>query len=63
MKKIHRQFISHLRSYRMFHFMFFTFVLLITSIVIHSVSNKIYAEDLLEQAFKPAMSNETIINL
>jgi len=25
--------------------------------------NKIYAQDLLEQAFKPAMSNETIINM
>jgi len=43
--------------------MFFTFILLFTSIIIHSFSNKSYAEDLLEQAFEPAMSNETIINL
>jgi len=63
MKKIHHYFINHLRSYRTFHFMFFTFILLFTSIIIHSFSNKSYAEDLLEQAFEPAMSNETIINL
>ncbi len=46
--------------------MFFTFLLLITSVVIYVFSNKIYAAaqpDLLEQAFKPAFSNETIINL
>jgi hypothetical protein len=63
MKRLPNQFITHLRSYRMFHFMFFTFVLLITSLTIHIFSNKIYADDLLEQAFKPAMTNETIINL
>ena len=43
--------------------MFFTFVLLLTSLVLYVFSNKIYAKDLLEQAFEPAMSNETIINL
>ena len=63
MKKIHNQFISHLRSYRTFHFMFFTFVLLITSMVIYTFSDKIYAQDLLEKAFQPAMSNQTIIDL
>ncbi len=63
MRKLHQQFISHLRSYRTFHFLFFTFVLLITSMVIYIFSNKIYAEDLLEKAFAPAMTNETIINL
>lgn len=62
-KKLHNQFVWHLRSYRMFHFMFFTFILLITSVVIYAFGNKIYAEDLLEKAFAPAMSNETIINL
>lgn len=67
MKKFHHHFIHHLRSYRTFHFMFFTFILLFTSILIHFFSGKIYADtvqkDLLEQAFEPAMSNETIINL
>lgn len=63
MKNIHHQFVHHLRSYRTFHFMFFTFVLLMTSIVIYVFNNKIYAEDLLEKAFEPAMSNETIVNL
>jgi hypothetical protein len=47
--------------------MFFTFVLLITSIVIHTFGGKIYAagvqKDLLEQAFEPAMQQETIVNL
>lgn len=47
--------------------MFFTFILLFTSIIIHSFSTRSYAatvqKDLLEQAFEPAMSNETIINL
>jgi len=63
MKKLPQQFISHLRSYRTFNFMFFTFLLLITSLVIYSFSNRIYAEDLLEKAFEPAMSNETVVNL
>jgi len=63
MKKLHHHFIHHVRSYRTFHFMFFTFVLLITSLVLHLFSNKIYAKDLLEKAFEPAMTNETIINL
>ena len=47
--------------------MFFTFLLLLTSIVIYILGDKIYAAttqpDLLEQAFQPAMTNETIINL
>lgn len=47
--------------------MFFSFLLLITSFTIYFASNRLYAEnvqkDLLEQAFAPAMSNETIINL
>jgi len=47
----------------MFHFMFFTFILLITSAVIHIFNNQIYAADLLEKAFAPAMKNESIINL
>lgn len=63
MKNIHHHFVYHLRSYRTFYFMFFTFLLLITSIVIYVFSDKIYAQDLLEQAFEPSMSNETIINL
>ena len=63
MKKNHNHFIHHLRSYRTFYFMFFTFILLITSIIIYIFSDKIYAADLLEQAFQPAMTNETIINL
>ncbi len=63
MKKLHQYFINHLRSYRTFHFLFFTLILLITSITIHIFNNKIYAEDLLEKAFAPAMTNETIINL
>lgn len=64
MKNLHRHFVDHLRSYRTFHFMFFTFVLLMTSLVLHIFGNKIYAqEDLLEKAFKPAMTQETIINL
>lgn len=62
-KKLHHHFIDHLRSYRTFHFMFFTFVLLITSILIYSFGNKSYAGDLLEEAFKPAMTHETIIDL
>lgn len=67
MKTSHGYFIHHLRSYRMFYFMFFTFVLLITSILIHTFWNSIYAawvqKDLLEQAFEPAIQQETIINL
>lgn len=63
MKKLHHHFIHHVRSYRTFHFMFFTFVLLITSVILHLFSNKIYAKDLLEKAFEPAITNETIINL
>lgn len=63
MKNLHKQFILHLRSNRMFHFMFFTFVLLITSMIIYVVSSRSYAEDLLEKAFAPAFSNETIIDL
>lgn len=44
--------------------MFFTFFLCIVSWIIHIFSNNIYAVgDLLEQAFEPAMTNETIINL
>ena len=46
--------------------MFFTFLLLLTSIGIYLVNNKIYAAsqpDLLEQAFAPAFTHETIINL
>jgi len=31
--------------------------------MIHAFNNRIYAQDLLEKAFEPAMSNETIINL
>lgn len=62
-KKNQNQFIHHLRSYRTFHFMFFSFVLLITSILIYSFGNKSYAGDLLEEAFKPAMTHETIIDL
>lgn len=63
MKKTYNHFISHLRLYRTFHFMFFTFVLLVTSMVIYVFSDKIYAQDLLEKAFQPAMTNETIVNL
>ena len=67
MKKIHHHFVYHLRSYRTFYFMFFTFLLLLTSIIIYILGDKIYAAttqpDLLEQAFQPAMTNETIINL
>ncbi|MEI6672461.1 MAG: hypothetical protein WCL02_03785 [bacterium] len=47
--------------------MFFTFLLLITSIIIYLFGDKIYAAsvqpDLLQQAFEPAMNNDTIINL
>ena len=64
MKRLHHHFIHHLRSYRTFHFMFFTFVLLLTSMMIYFLGNRSYAaEDLLEQAFKPAMQQETVINL
>ena len=63
MKKITTHFIHHLRSYRTFHFMFFTFILLITSIIIYIFNNKIYAQDLLESSFQPAMVNDTIVNL
>ncbi len=63
MKKFHHHFIHHLRSYRTFHFLFFTFILLLTAVAIYIFSNKIYAEDLLEKAFEPAFKNETIINL
>lgn len=66
MKKLHHHFIYHLRSYRTFYFLFFTFLLLLVSIIIYFFSDKIYAAsqtDLLEQAFEPAITNETIINL
>jgi len=63
MKNFHHNFIHHLRSYRTFHFMFFTFVLFITSFVIYIFWNIIHAEDLLEKAFQPAITQETIINL
>lgn len=67
MKKLPHHFVHHLRSYRTFYFMFFTFLLLITSIVIYLFGDKIYAAsvqpDLLQQAFQPAMTNDTIINL
>lgn len=63
MKNIHKHFIHHLRSYRTFHFMFFAFLLLVTSIIVYVFGDKLYAADLLEQAFEPAMTNETIVNL
>lgn len=63
MKKIHHHFIHHLRSYRTFNFLFFTFLFAITSLAISFLNNKIYAEDLLEKAFEPAKANETIIDL
>lgn len=63
MKNIHHHFIYHLRSYRTFHFMFFTFLLLLTSLVVYIFSDKIYAQDLLEQAFEKSISTQTIINL
>ncbi len=63
MKKLHHHFVSHLRSYRTYYFMFFSFIFCITSLGIHLFGDKIYAQDLLEQAFSPAMSHETIINL
>ena len=63
MKKIHHTFISHLRSYRTFNFMFFTFLLFITSLIFYLINNSYAKEDLLEKAFEPAMSHETIINL
>lgn len=66
MKKTHKYFIYHLRSYRTFYFMFFTFLLLVTSIILYLFGDKIYAAtqpDLLQQAFEPAMTNETVINL
>ena len=46
--------------------MFFTFILLLISLVIYSFSNKSYAatqKDLLEQAFEPAIEQQTIIDL
>lgn len=63
MKHLQHSFIYHLRLYRTFNFLFFTFLLCVTSLCISFFSSKIYAQDLLEQAFKPAMSNETIINM
>jgi hypothetical protein len=66
MHTFHTYFINHLRTYRTFHFMFFTFLLVITSMGIYLLGDKIYAAsqpDLLEQAFEPAFTNETIINL
>jgi len=63
MKKFHNYFINHLRSYRTFHFLFFTFILFLTSVTIYTLSTTTHAEDLLEKAFAPAMTNETIINL
>lgn len=62
-KSLHHHFVHHLRSYRTFYFMFFTFVLSITSIFLHIFGNKIYADDLLEKAFEPALQHETIVNL
>jgi len=43
--------------------MFFSFVLLITSLIISFFGDKIYAGDLLEEAFKPAFRHETIVDL
>lgn len=44
--------------------MFFTFLLMCVSFITNFFSNKIYAStDLLEKAFEPAMSNETVVNL
>ena len=63
MKRLHKHFITHLRSYRTFNFLFFTFLLLITSVVTYKFSDKIYALDLLEKAFAPSIQNESIINL
>lgn len=65
MRNIHHHFIHHLRSYRTFHFMFFTFLLLIISIVIYFFGDKMYAAqpDLLEQAFEKAFMYETIVDL
>lgn len=64
MKKSDNHFIHHLRSYRTFHFMFFTFVLFITSVILNIFTNSSFAQkDLLEKAFEPAMQQETIINL
>ena len=66
MKNIHHDFVHHIRSYRSFYFMFFTFLLLIISIVIYIFGDKIYAAsqpDLLEQAFQPSIENQSIINL
>lgn len=63
MKWNNNQFIEHLRWYRTFYFLFFTFILFVTSLLIYSFGNKIYAGDLLEEAFKPAMTHETIIDI
>lgn len=63
MKKLHHHVIFHLRAYRTCYFMFFTFLLAIVSFISFYVWNSSYAEDLLEQAFSPAMNQETIINL
>lgn len=63
MKNIHHHFIHHLRSYRTFNFLFFTFLFAITSFFVSCFNNKIHAEDLLEKAFEPAMNQETVINL
>ncbi len=63
MKNLYNHFIYHLRSYRSFHFLFFTFILCLTSVAIYQVNKSYAAQDLLEQAFQPALSNETIINL
>ncbi len=44
--------------------MFFTFLLVLVSLMTNFFSSKIYAStDLLEKAFEPAMSNETVVNL
>lgn len=44
--------------------MFFTFVVLLVSIGVYLFINKSYAaDDLLEKAFEPAITHETIINL
>ncbi len=66
MKNISSSFIYHLRSYRAFHFMFFTFLLLITSLCFSYFGDYMYAAsqpDLLQEAFGPAMTQETVINL
>lgn len=62
MKKLHNHLIFHIRAYRTCYFMVFTFVLSLVSFVYGYIWHT-YAEDLLEQAFSPALNQETIINL